>query len=151
MSPDIRLPMSRWPHRETCSQSLHPHKHPGSIIWTLSKREGFGFWKLPMRALESERLPCLLNGQRHWLRGPPSPAGRFSLLQPHLRSWRTHLHPQCWPLWMQSAAPNPFTGTPSIPALPPPFPSHPAVGKSEPAPGPWPQRQAPCSCPRKVG
>lgn len=47
------------------------------------RREGLGFWKLPVESLESERLHCLLSGQRHSPPGPspgsPPPAPTESL------------------------------------------------------------------------
>lgn len=44
---DTRLPVSRWSHRETHSESPHPGEHPGSTPWMLGKsKEGFCFWQL---------------------------------------------------------------------------------------------------------
>ena len=77
------------------TQSPHPGEHPGPTTQTLGKGNSLVSGSCPWRALESERLACLLNGQRHWLPGPPSPAGRSSLLLPQLRAWRSYLRRPC--------------------------------------------------------
>lgn len=61
--PDTGLLMSRWPHGETHSQLPHPGKHPGSTTWAKGKGLVSGICR--WRALESERLSCLLDGQGH--------------------------------------------------------------------------------------
>lgn len=87
--------------------------------------------------------------------GPLSSAGRSSRLLPQLRAWRRCLRPQGWPLWMWSAAPTALSQAAlpcsallcsALPAFPPPSPALREIRACA-----WPQRQAPGSCPRKVG
>lgn len=117
------------------TQSPHPGEQPGSTAQTLGKGKSLVSGSCPWRALESERLACLLNSQR--LRPPrrPSPAGRFSLL-PRLRAWGPCARQPCCLSGCGQLHPPSVTGTPALPALPAPAPSpHPPTGKSEPAAG----------------
>ena len=132
------------------TQSPHPGEHPGPTTQTLGKGNSLVSGSCPWRALESERLACLLNGQRHWLPGPPSPAGRSSLLLPQLRAWRSYLRrPCCLSGCSQLHLPR-FRGHPCH-ARPPCSLSHPLPPHRKIRACIWPQRQALCSCPRKVG